>query len=213
MLYLFSGLGADERIFAALDLPGVAKKYVPWIPPIKGESLQDYCRRLSAAIDTSDEVILLGVSFGGIVAIEIAKQIPCKRVIVISSITSHRQMDWKMKLLRFTKLYHLVPVSLFKSLALLAADYFFKTGTKEERELRNTIIRDADERFLEWSIPVMFNWRNDVVPKNVVHIHGTRDRVFPISLIDHCIPIGGAEHFMIVNRGKEISRIVMEKIN
>jgi len=212
MLYLFSGLGADERIFSRLELPGVEKKYIPWIPPKEGESLRDYCHRLSFSIDLTQDFSVLGVSFGGIIAIEIAKLVDCRKVFVISSITSHRQMDWKMKLLRATKLYQLVPIPLFKWAALKAADYFFKTGTPKEKELRNSIIRDTDENFLRWAIPAFLNWKNDIVPQGLVHIHGTRDKIFPIAKIADCIPIGGGEHFMIVSRGEEIGKIILMQL-
>ncbi|EMO28852.1 hypothetical protein LEP1GSC170_2989 [Leptospira interrogans serovar Bataviae str. HAI135] len=51
-------------------------------------NLSKYSKRLLSQIDTKNEIILIGVSFGGIVALEISKHISVKQIIIISSIKS-----------------------------------------------------------------------------------------------------------------------------
>src|SRR6478735_6112289 len=73
-VYFISGLAADERLFHNLQLPENIKiKYLPWLEPEKAESMNSYCRRLAAPIDTNSGFVLVGLSFGGMAAIEMNK--------------------------------------------------------------------------------------------------------------------------------------------
>lgn len=78
--YLLSGLGADGTVFQYLDFEGVEVEYMEWLPPLPKETLPAYAKRMTQKI-TTPHPILVGLSFGGMVAIEIAKQIPVKKVI------------------------------------------------------------------------------------------------------------------------------------
>ena len=47
---------------------------------------------------------------------------------------------------------------------------------------------------------------------NIVHIHGNNDGIFPIKHIKNCIVIEGGTHVMILNKAKEISKLLLEVI-
>ncbi len=68
MIYFISGLGADERVFAYLDLGDREYRHISWEIPTNHETLESYCWRLIAQIDLSQDICLIGVSFGGTVA-------------------------------------------------------------------------------------------------------------------------------------------------
>jgi hypothetical protein len=40
-VYFISGLGADERVFQRLELPGIEQVHLGWISPTKKKSLKD----------------------------------------------------------------------------------------------------------------------------------------------------------------------------
>ena len=46
--------------------------------------------------------------------------------------------------------------------------------------------------------------------KNIVHIHGTKDNVFPLKHIKNAIEIKGGTHIMILTKAKKISKIIDE---
>ncbi|HWA32524.1 MAG TPA: hypothetical protein VG737_00265, partial [Cyclobacteriaceae bacterium] len=71
-LYLLSGLGADKTALDFIDLSGYKCTHLEWIQPVKNESIESYAKRLSKPIDTI-RPILIGVSFGGMMAIEISR--------------------------------------------------------------------------------------------------------------------------------------------
>ena len=82
-IYVFSGLGADERVFKYLDFPGYEPVFIRWLQPTKEEAIEHYSKRLTEQIGTSRPV-LIGLSFGGIIAIEVAKVIDTEKIILIA---------------------------------------------------------------------------------------------------------------------------------
>lgn len=95
----------------------------------------------------------------------------------------------------------------------LTANYYFGIESKSEAVLLKEIINDTDQDFLFWAINQIVNWENKSCFRNLLHIHGTSDRIFPIGSIAnaHQIPNGG--HFMIVNRANEVSALIFEQLN
>src|SRR6478609_3129585 len=88
-VYFISGLAADERLFHNLQLPeNIKVKYLPWLEPEKAESMNSYCRRLASRIDTSSGFVLVGLSFGGMAAIEMNKFLRPRKTVLISSIVT-----------------------------------------------------------------------------------------------------------------------------
>lgn len=83
-VYAISGLGADARVFQFLKLP-IEIITIDWLSPKRNESLSEYAARLIPQINIKQEFILLGVSFGGLIALELSKLLKPKATILISS--------------------------------------------------------------------------------------------------------------------------------
>lgn len=212
MIYFISGLGADERVFQFLDLTKFEHHFIKWNEPLRNESLPSYCKKLSEQIDHHQEIILIGVSFGGIIAQEIAKIIAVKKVIIISSVKTFREYSWQLKLASKLQIHKIAPLWFLTLSNKLTADYYFSTQSKEESILLHQIIKDTDPKFLVWAIHQIMNWKNKSYPSNLVHIHGTNDRIFPIRYLRKVIKLPKSGHFMIVNRAKEIEQLIFEII-
>lgn len=214
MVYLISGLGADERVFQFFDLKGIEHCFIKWLKPEKKETLNHYAQRLIAdQIDTNKEVILIGLSFGGIVAQEIAKLIPCKQVIIVSSVKSHKEFSWQLKLASKSMIYRAVPDWLMQLGNKLTADYYFGTTNQAESTLLHQVIKDTDPYFLRWAIAKILNWKNEGITTPLVHIHGTNDRIFPVKHIKKAIEIPNGGHFMIVNQAARLQVLIFKLIS
>jgi pimeloyl-ACP methyl ester carboxylesterase len=213
VIHFVSGLGADERVFQFLDLPGVEKRFIRWVDPIKDETLQQYAGRLIQQIEKGDEIILVGISFGGLIVQEIAAIIPCSKVIIISSIKCDEEFSTSLKFVRFMRLHKIAPASFLKWSNKLTADYFFSVKTKAESALLQRIIEATDDKFMMWAIDQIMRWKKPQPIAGIIHIHGTRDRIFPIGNINGAIKVESGGHFMIVNHAEEISRIILSEIN
>jgi pimeloyl-ACP methyl ester carboxylesterase len=207
-IYFISGLGADERVFHRLQLAGFRAVHIHWEPPQQGEQLDHYARRLKGQIRT-EHPILVGLSFGGLVAIEIAKQSDPTQVILLSSIKTAKEIPIYFRLFRWLPVHFVVP---FKQL-LWAVYWFiywlFDLGTQQERELLKQILRDTDPVFLRWAMQRVVTWQNHEVPDNLVHVHGSRDRVFPPRNLAADVMVEKGGHLMVLNRAEQISRLLV----
>ncbi len=209
-VYLMPGLGAGNKIFTHLKLPEIYEvHYLQWLLPYQNETLQDYSRRLCRQIN-EENPILIGVSFGGIVIQEIAKQISVKQLVIISSIKHHQEMKPLFKLARNTKLYKLLPVSLLKKRQLLQKLVLPRPIQKKLRLYQRFLELD-DTQYIRWSIEKILTWQQNRLPENLVHIVGEKDRVFPPQYINYpkiIVPEG--RHEMIIFKVKWFNRHLPE---
>lgn len=203
-VYLLSGLGADKRVFDFIDLSGFRINYIHWIEPGKGETIENYARRLATQVHAANPV-LIGVSFGGMVAVELAKWIKTDHVILISSAKTKEAIPIYFRMAGRLKLNRIIPARLLKIVNRFTF-LFFGAETKEDESLLRAIIQDTDEKFLKWAIDQIVNWKNVALLSNTIHIHGTHDHILPLRSADHKIHDGG--HFMIVNKADQVSKII-----
>ena len=210
-IYCISGLGADERIFKKLDVPDVNFHFVKWLQPSPNETIVSYAKRLSDQLP-ADLSMLLGVSFGGMMAIEIAKLRPVSKIILISSVKTHSEVPLWMKTCGTCKLDKLLPKSQsgYRKLKVMRPiqNYFLGAHTPEEIEIANEYRDNVDPVYIRWAIRQVLSWKNDWVPGNIVHLHGANDHIFPVKKTkpNYVIPQGG--HFMIMDRCNEVSEIL-----
>jgi pimeloyl-ACP methyl ester carboxylesterase len=210
-IYFISGLGTVERVFKYLILPYIVSRFIVWEKPAKNERLHHYCKKLIRQIDISGKVILVGVSFGGIIAQEIAKIIPVEKLIIISSIKSVHEFNWQLKAVQKLCLYRLVPSRLLKWSNQLTGNFYFSVENKDESEMLAAIFADTDRHFMKWAIAEIMQWENEKPFKGIIHLHGDRDRIFPVNNIQNYLGVPGAGHFMIVNRAAIISEILIRE--
>jgi len=88
-VYLMPGMAASPSIFENIFLPPDRFEVhaLDWFIPDRGMSLEDYARKMCERVEHPDPV-LLGVSFGGILVQEMAKLIPVRKVLIVSSVKS-----------------------------------------------------------------------------------------------------------------------------
>ncbi|WP_299800044.1 alpha/beta hydrolase [uncultured Maribacter sp.] len=202
-IYAISGLGADQRVFnhLTLDFELIA---IDWITPHHNESIKEYSRRLSAVIETNEEFCLIGVSFGGLIATEINQILHPKKVILISSAQTKRELrpiyNWVGK----SRILKLIPASLFNPPRFLARYIIGANNAK----LFYEILDDTDLNFVKWALQEFTTWQNLKQSANVVKINGTKDKLIPPRGTTKMKLIEGGEHFMIVDRANEISEII-----
>ncbi|WP_316847519.1 alpha/beta hydrolase [Pedobacter psychrodurus] len=208
-VYFISGLGADKRIFSKLKLnEKINIIHINWITPNKNESLALYAERLSKVIDQSQAFALVGVSFGGMIAVEIAKILKPAKTIIISSTVLADQLPALYRFAGQLSLLKLIPAKLLKSSNKLTQNYYFGTRTSSEKALLSEIIKDTDPYFLKWAIGSILNWKNKTRPERIYHIHGTSDKILYSKVAQPDFVIENGTHFMVYQNAEEISGII-----
>lgn len=211
-IYCVSGLGADERVFQKLKFKGYQPIHICWVEPHKGESIADYAQRLTTQIK-SERPILIGLSFGGAIAIEMAKQIDTEKVILISSTKNEREVPFYFRIFRWLPIYRLLPAKLILWFARFVSGWFFSLETSDERKLFRAILFDTDARFMKWAIHQIVTWKNELIPNNTFHIHGKSDRIFPYRYVSEDFSVARGGHFMIMNQAECISNLIQKIID
>ena len=210
---LIPGLGVDERIFQNLRISSDYQQTVlQWIKPEPYERLPSYAARLSAQIPAHQYLILIGVSFGGIIAIELAKLLPTSLTIIISSIKTQTEMPWFYKLAGKISLPYLVPVQWGKYMHRLQ-DYIFGPQSLTEAHLLHRIIAETDVAFVRWALNQTANWPNQTQVAKLVHFHGTHDKIFPTRYLRNFTPIPNGEHLMVVSKAELLSKLINTEIS
>ena len=207
-IFGISGLGADKRVFKFLTLE---HDLIPieWIKPKEKETIIEYSKRLikEYGIENEQEFGILGVSFGGLIATEISKLTKPKLTILISSVETRNELSPIIRIFGKTKIIELIPERLLNPPKAIA---HFMFGT-EKKELLNSILDDTDLNFTKWAIRELMNWKNQLRLENLIKIGGTKDKLLP-QKGKNTILIEKGEHFMIVDKAREISEIINEKI-
>ena len=205
-LYIFSGLGADERVFQNLDFSDFSTTFIKWIVPHENESIESYATRLLDQISTTKPT-LIGLSFGGIIAVEVAKQIETEKVIIIASAKTKNEIPFYYGFAGKLGLHKLLPARLLKSSNFIT-HWFFGTSSEFDRKLLKQILKDTDTTFLKWAIGKIVLWKNLASPKNIFHIHGTSDRILPLNFIKCNVNIENGGHLMTLNKADELNQIL-----
>jgi len=202
-VYLMPGMAANPKIFEYIRLPEDQFQihWLEWsLPEHADETIQDYAKRMAKHIK-HDHSVLLGVSFGGLLVQEMSRFLNLRKLFVVSSVTSNHELPRRLKLMRKTKLYKVLPTQLASNIDLLAKFAFGKTITKRV-ELYKKYLSVSDKRYLDWAIKEVVCWEQTKPHKDVIHIHGDQDIVFPIKYIEDCIVVKGGTHIMIINKYK-----------
>lgn len=206
-IYCISGLGADYRLFQNLRLPQEYRlRHLPWISPDKEESIESYAARIAAGID-EEAPVLVGVSFGGMISVEISKQMPVSRVILISSIKSKSEKPLYFRAAATLRLNKILPLKPYGFLEPIQ-NYNLGIENEEEKALAEEYRRTINLSYTEWAIDRILNWQNETFPDDIIHIHGSSDHIFPVRYVKPTDIIEGAGHMMVMNRAEEISAIL-----
>lgn len=208
-IYTISGLGADWRVFESLDAAPHLMEHIAWQEVSEQESIQDYASRLSKQIDTSQPFVLLGMSFGGMVAVEMEEILDRRpeMVILISSCSNKNDLYGWMRLAGALGLHRILPSALLLTPSPMTY-WLFGTKNGESKQLLNRILKDTSPKFLKWALNAIVQWKY-TAPFSGVMIHGKDDRILPFKKDKVIYPLKGG-HFVIVDRAAEVSEIIRQ---
>ncbi len=205
-LYLIPGTGADHRFFSRLQLD-VNTQVIKWTEWGNAQTIREYAEVLSLQINTEEPFGILGVSFGGMLAVEMSKFLDPEKLILISSAKSYKELPIIVRISRRVGVHYLISPWLIKIIPF--AGKIFGVSKKDKRFF-DKMIDETPKGHLKKTIRSILHWKNTVIPYEVIHIHGSQDKVIPIKKIQRPIAIEGGGHFMLYNMADQVGEIINE---
>jgi pimeloyl-ACP methyl ester carboxylesterase len=211
-IYMIPGLAADKRVFRHIHLPeGYEQVCLDWIDPVRNENLRDYAYRMAEQIRTDEPFVLAGLSFGGMLAVEIAKKYHPQKTILIASIPHHSHLPgyyrkaWQMG---FQKI---ITPAVIKNGVLIKR--LLVSEAADDKEIIKQMAHDMNADFVRWAMQAIVEWESEGDLPDLVHIHGTSDRILPYHYTKPSFSIPKGGHLMIFDRASEINSILAQVLN
>jgi pimeloyl-ACP methyl ester carboxylesterase len=206
-------MGADHRLFGPQRAAFADVSVPPWPLPARGELLEDYASRMASTLQRQPTPYFVGVSFGGMVALEVARHMPAKGVFVISSCLSGDAIRPVLRTLGAC--VSGLPFNPFRFRRMLGGTLLRLCGDlgRAHRELLLRMLVDSDPRFLRWACASAARWSfSGQLPAPVVRIHGSRDRIIPIDRVRPNRVVPGAGHFLNLTHADALNSLMLETI-
>lgn len=208
-IYFFPGIIRDYHVFLPLvqSLPNAT--LMEWVDPEPQETLQTYAKRMAEKIPTS-ECLLVGVSFGGVVAQEVARIIQPQQCFLVSSIRHPRELPRIGRLLRYVT-GRTTPLLLRAAghVGFLIPRFIWYSGT-----LRLRYFTGPHGDWFRWATSEVINWKpgSDDLQTTMIQIHGQQDRTFPIKYLEADVVIQDAGHSLAISHPREVAERILERL-
>jgi pimeloyl-ACP methyl ester carboxylesterase len=207
---LFSGMGADHRLFRSIRIPETEIVTPDHADPAPGENLMQYAARIADGLSIQPDDIVGGISFGGMLAGEIARQ---RRVAGLILLGSCLRPD------RLPRSYRWI-----ERLGCFIPD--FALSCRSWRPLVRwrfaPITRDAETCLIEMASRypaaqirafgrMIMGWAGvDEVSCPVLSIHGDSDRIIPLRSASSDIILKDAGHAFTLTHAEQTSSAIRE---
>lgn len=212
IVYLIPGQGADARLFQNIDIEEHNTQVIEFLIPEKGEDMAQYAQRMANSIDTTKRYSIVGVSLGGMVAVEINQFLQPEETIIIASAKCQDEIPKLYKFFRKFPLHRVLGGRFYKAGTLIVQP-FYEPMDKTHRKIFKQMVKAKSPQFMKRAVRCIVEWEQPVCDSDVIHIHGTKDHTLPIKNVEPTVIVEGGSHVMTMLRGEEISAILNEYIS
>ena len=202
-------MGGDARMFQPqlAALPGAT---VPaWIATEPDESLPSFAARMARVVDPGGPCFVGGASFGGMVAVEMARHLEARACFLIGSVRTPAELPPRTRAFRWfarrTGAHGLEMVpGVAAALDALVSRWLSPAVGSMVRQLA-----DTDRRFFRWAALAVLQWKPSAEsPVPVLQIHGNRDRMLPHRFTQPDVLVRGAGHLLSMSHGDEVTQFL-----
>ena len=153
--------------------------------------------------------MVLGLSFGGLAAIEIAKQTPIEKAILLSSFKDKKELKPHLQFLLSLRLYNLIPNFKLKFFDKQAVKGFGNVSNEAKEGLLE-MMKDTDPKLIKWSLK-QIRKSNYIQTSSfkLVNLLGTKDELIrKWELKENNYFIKNAGHLMVYENADEVNKIL-----
>ncbi len=210
-IYAIPGLGTTEKLYVNTKIKGVEIIVLNWPTPEKNDTMESYARKFLPQINTNIPFCLLGVSFGGMICTELSKIISPKKIFLISSCKSRKELPWFIKTLKYIPLHRLISENQHRKMAYKGR-WIIGFGKAYIPEFLG-MVNSMTKNYFKYCINIIVNWNNTTLPKNTIHIHGDNDILLWYRFVKPDYTIEKGSHAMVVFQADEINKIIENELN
>jgi pimeloyl-ACP methyl ester carboxylesterase len=209
-IYLIPAMGCDARVYDGLQLDGYETTVLKWTEFRGARTLAEYAYTLSLQIKHRDSFALVGVSMGGLLAMELSLLLNPKKVILISSARGRKEFPG---IIRFGAAIaiHKLPAGMIKFFSP-ASVLVMGVRSKAGKKVYLSMLRDTDAQFLKFCIAIVATWNQNVEHENSVHFHGDKDRTLPLRNIKNRTVVKGLGHASMLDDWSEVQALILQEL-
>lgn len=207
VIYAIPGFGCTSLLFDKIEIGAHTLKVLDWPTPQREYSLKDYAEKFIIQIDTSKPYYLMGVSFGGMLCIELGEILSPEKVILISSAKSANELPGSIKILRVLPFHRILGERILKIFALWSRPFI--GFSKELKPLFKQMINSMSPGYFKYCLHYMVWWDRQIVKNSIYQLHGSADLLIPIKRIKQpSYIIKDGSHAIIVHNAREINEVL-----
>lgn len=208
-IYCFPGLGSNRHIFDSLVIDSrYDVRVIEYGTPDRGITLSLFAKQLSTQIDTTREFILIGVSLGGMICVELNEILCPKKTIIISSAKNRNELPARYRFQKAVPIYKVLPGGVLLAGAKILQP-IVEPDRNKHRKIFKGMLKEKKAAYMKRTVNMIIDWDRTANSKEIHHIHGTNDHTLPIRKIkfpSHIVNKGS--HMMTLTRAKDISNIL-----
>jgi pimeloyl-ACP methyl ester carboxylesterase len=204
-LILLPGLGADARMFEAQRQRFPNLEVPDWLTPRKRETLESYGQRFAENLAYNDHCFLGGTSFGGMLAAEMSKHVPPRKLLLIDSALSLSEVTPLLRTV--SRMARWMPRSAFRLRVLPTrlASRWFGLQSETQRKLFLEMASAVSPEFVRWGCTALANWSGLDAQIPVARLQGAEDRIIPPLNDGSQTLIPGAGHVPTMSHPHEVN--------
>lgn len=207
--FYISGLGSNHLVYEHLVDFDELRIMIQWEEPIRDESLESYCGRIIDSYEIRQEDIVIGYSFGGVIAQQIAGLLAMDEVILISSFrTKHDLKTFLDRALKLKLHRLLLELNLFLISELVVN--FLHCGSAQTKTLMKEMIRKSNAQLISWSLDRIFELELPILgPKTkICNIIGDSDELVKTWENNSTYVIHNGNHLMVYDCAPQLSAVL-----
>ncbi len=208
---LIPGLGVDHRYFANIIdlLPDL--QVLEFEELRAGETIEQYAERLRHQIQAHGPIVLGGVSFGGMLASIMCRQVNPVALVLMSSAPGPDGLRYSVRV--FEWMTRFWPVTLLQWVRRLGSRALQRLEPLPPDQVENfkAMFGQANLQHIRAGGRMIMNWR-DPPPISCprFHIHGSRDPLMSAAKVGATHIVRGAGHMMNLTHPEELRNFIRE---
>ncbi|NOZ34677.1 MAG: alpha/beta hydrolase [Chlorobi bacterium] len=208
-IYLIPGQGSDYRIYKYFKFQEYDTVHIHYIIPDKNETMKSYAHQLAKQIDTSGTYSIIGVSLGGMIAVEMSEFLHPEKVIIISSAENRNELPFRYRFMKTIPLNKMFGGNFLRSVAPLV-QIIVEPDSKKERKTCKSMLQNKNSIFMKRSVNMIINWNRTDNNTKIIHIHGNKDHTIPLKNVKNVnYVVKNGSHMMTLTKGKLLQNIIV----